>query len=59
MDVILRFHAFRFSIKNETDVAITIKLDMGIIPSPDARYNELIAIPDDIYKIIKEAEHHW
>jgi len=47
-------HPFCFSIKNETASEIKIKLDVGIIPSTDARYDELTQISDDIYRIANE-----
>jgi len=45
---------FSFSIKNETNADIYVKLDVGIIPAADARYTELSAIPDDIYQLGNE-----
>jgi len=45
---------FSFSIKNEANAEIKVKLDVGIIPTADAQYTELLAIPDDIYRLGNE-----
>ena len=41
---------FRFSIKNETGVDLSVKLEVGIIPCRNARFEELSLIPDELYK---------
>ena len=47
-------YAFRFSIKNETKSALSVKLLVGEIPGPQARYGELTLIPDSIYQLVNE-----
>jgi hypothetical protein len=44
-------HSLRFSVKNETDSSLSVKLVVGEVPSPNARFEELKLIPDEIYKL--------
>lgn len=46
--------AFRFSVKNKTNVNLSLKLVVGEIPSPNARYNEFVPIPDDTFQLANE-----
>lgn len=45
---------FNFSIKNETATEINVILDVGIIHDTNTQYNELTAIPDEIYRLGNE-----
>ena len=47
-------YAFKFSVKNETKSALSVKLVAGEIPGPHARYDELTLIPDSIYRLGNE-----
>ena len=41
---------FRFSIKNETRTNIQVKLLVGEIPHPQAKFEEFTLVPDEIYQ---------
>jgi len=43
---------FRFSVKNETSSVLTVKLVPCVIPSMNARFEELSLIPDEVYKLL-------
>ncbi|MDR2071241.1 MAG: hypothetical protein LBP81_07510 [Treponema sp.] len=46
---------FRFSVKNKTNSELTVKLEVGEIPSPGARYEDFTPFPEEIYKLANEA----
>jgi len=46
-----RRYGLRLSVKNEMSSVLTVKLVAGIIPSENARFEELSLIPDNIYKL--------
>jgi hypothetical protein len=65
------FFENKFSVRNNTNSAISVKLVTGIIPHAAARYDELTPIPDEAYKLsnklwspeesctVKPKSHNW
>jgi len=45
---------YRFSIKNESNTDLSTELIVGEIPSPQAGFDELTIIPDEIYKLVNK-----
>lgn len=49
------FYTYRFSIKNETNSDLDIKLAVGEIPNMQSRFDEFTLVPDELYKLLNES----